>query len=152
MLDSFFIFGAQHLIYFAITAFVVFFLFQSRNFQKKILLLSIFVLPLSYLIAKFGSVLFYNPRPFVGHFAPLISHAADNGFPSDHTLLMAALSSILIPFNKKVSIVFWCLTLLVGISRVYAGVHHSLDIIASIAIAFIVTWIVILFLRQRNWI
>jgi membrane-associated phospholipid phosphatase len=63
---------------------------------------------------------------------------------------MAALSSILALFNKRLSIAFWTLTLLVGIGRIYVGVHHSIDIIGSIVIAYVVTAIVFRFLRRKN--
>lgn len=39
------------------------------------------------LLARLGSWLYYNPRPFVvGHFTPYFPHPNNNGFPSDHTL------------------------------------------------------------------
>lgn len=152
MLNSLFIFFAKDLIFVAIVIFAIYFLRQPRAVQKRIALLAVISLPLSYIVAKVAGKLYYDPRPFVGHFVPLIPHAADNGFPSDHTLLIAALSSILFPFNKRLSIAFWTLTLLVGIGRVYVGVHHSIDIIGSIVIAFVVTVIVVRFLKLKNWI
>src|SRR5919202_4656794 len=50
---------------------------------------------LSLLFVQTGGLLYNDPRPFVvGHFQPLISHPADNGFPSDHALLAAALVAV----------------------------------------------------------
>lgn len=152
MIDTFFIFGAEKLIYVAAVLFVVLFFSLKTSSQKRMITLAVVSLPLSYVVAKICSHFFYNPRPFVGHFAPLISHDADNGFPSDHTLLMAALSSLFIPFGRKISIVFWILTLLVGSSRVYVGVHSSTDIIGSIVIAFAATSLVIHFFKRKNWL
>jgi len=39
--------------------------------------------------------------PFaVGGFDPLLPHDADNGFPSDHSLLAAAFVAVALPYKK----------------------------------------------------
>lgn len=130
------VFAATYL-YLAIPVLVaVFFLLQPRATQRRMALFAVALLPLAYVAAKLASLLFYDARPFVtGNFVPLIPHAADNGFPSDHTLLGAALSTLLVPFSKTVSSIAWILTIGVGVARVYAGIHHPIDIIGSIVIA-----------------
>jgi undecaprenyl-diphosphatase len=106
-----------------------------------------------YAVAKIISLFYYSTLPFVeGNFTPLIPHEADNGFPSDHTLLGAGISSVIYFFNKKVSAVLWALTLIVGISRVYAGVHHPVDIVGSIIVALAATVIIygLILARKRG--
>ena len=113
--------------------------------------LALVALPAIYLIAKLISHFYYDPRPFVaGHFTPLIPHQADNGFPSDHTLLSAAIASIIYYFNKKLSIGLWVLTLIIGFSRVYAGIHHPVDILGSVIIAIIVAPVAFLLTRKAK--
>ena len=78
--------------------------------------------------------------PFVeNNFVPLIAHAADNGFPSDHTLFGAAIASVIFLFDKKWGTGLFMLAFLVGVSRVLAGVHHFVDIAGSLLITIIVT-------------
>jgi undecaprenyl-diphosphatase len=109
--------------------------------KKKIVITSILSLPLSLVIAKIASHFIYNPRPFVVlNSLPLISHAADNGFPSDHTLICAAVASIVFLYNKKLGIFLFVLTAFVGLSRILALVHHPIDILGSILIAISVTF------------
>ncbi len=85
-----------------------------------------------------SSHLFYSTRPFViGHFQPLVSHSADNGFPSDHTAISMGAAFVIYLFNKKAGIILAILALWVGASRVLAGIHHPIDILGSIIIALI---------------
>jgi undecaprenyl-diphosphatase len=98
-----------------------------------------FIAIVSYIISRIAGALYFDPRPFVvGHFIPLIAHAADNGFPSDHVLLTGALAMIVWFYNKKLSIVLWVLALLIGWARVYVGIHHTADIVGSIVIVLAV--------------
>jgi undecaprenyl-diphosphatase len=93
-------------------------------------------LPLALLVAKGLSRFIYNPRPFVVEkIQPIIAHAADNGFPSDHTLLAATLAGLVTLFNKKLGGIMWGVTLIVAWGRVAARIHHPADVGASIIIA-----------------
>ena len=113
------------------------------------LLLAVIILPLTYVVAKIGSHLYFDPRPFVVmHVHPLIPHIADNGFPSDHELISAAFASILFVFNKKWGIVAFVLAILIGYSRVYTLVHHPLDIVGSFVISIVVMVAVVYGLRR----
>jgi len=120
----------------------VFFLKLSREKKMEIIVFAVITLPVIYLMAKISSLFYYNPRPFVvEQFVPLIPHADNNGFPSDHTLLSAAVASVVYFFNKKLGALLLILALLVGTSRVLAGVHHAVDIAGSIIIAFVVSFL-----------
>ncbi len=138
--NRFLIFGAKYLYLIVMGIALFYFLKKSEATRKRIIILSIIVLPATYLIAKIMGFFYYDPRPFVlGNFTPLIHHAPDNGFPSDHTLLTADMASVLYLFSKKTSMVLWMFTLIVGISRVYAGLHHPIDVFGSMVIAIITT-------------
>ena len=73
----------------------------------------------------------------VENITPLFPHVPDNGFPSDHVLLAAGIAAILMPFSKKWSIILWIIAFIIGAARVYAGVHHWIDILASMLIALL---------------
>lgn len=119
--------------------------------RKELVVLSIISLPGAYAVGYIAGKLFYNARPFVvGHFTPLFSHAADNGFPSDHMLLAATIAMLGYFLSRRLGIILWILALIIGFSRVAAGVHHTLDILGSAAIAIVVVSIAQYFLKKRN--
>lgn len=88
------------------------------------------------LLAKIGSWLFYNPRPFiVGHFVPYFPHPNNNGFPSDHTLFTSYLAFLVLNYNRKLGAALLIVAILIGLARVIAGVHHLVDIVGAFAIS-----------------
>lgn len=140
MLNQLIIFGAKYLIWVICLIALWFIVKQSKEERKKIIVLAIIALPISYVVAKILGHFYYDPRPFVeNNFVPLIAHAADNGFPSDHTLFASAIASVIYASNKKWGAGLFSLAFLVGISRVLAGVHHFVDIAGSLLITIIVT-------------
>jgi undecaprenyl-diphosphatase len=86
-------------------------------------------------MTKVGGLLL---RPFVvAHTLPLIPHGVDNGFPSDHTVLCMTMAGVVALQHKWFGSVLIVLALLVGASRVLAGLHHPMDILGGIGIAFV---------------
>lgn len=141
-MDIIFIFGANYLYLIALIIAAFFFLRLSWQEKKQIVLFGCIALPIMYLILLLVAHFYYDPRPFVvGHFTPLVPHDPDNGFPSDHTLLLSAVASLLYPFNKRGSYLLWLFTIVVGVSRVYVGIHHPIDVIGSMIIALIGSYV-----------
>lgn len=138
MIDHLVIFTAKYVIVLPVIVVLVLLAWQLR--QKKWQFLAVVVIGgiISLALAKIGGHFVTNPRPFVvGHFTPLIPHANDNGFPSDHTLLAAVLAFAATWLKPKYA---WPLILVavgIGLSRVAAGVHHYWDIIGSLIFALI---------------
>lgn len=146
-MSTLYIFSAQYLYLLEIILFILYFISLSNDKKKSLLLFSLVYFPFVFVVSKVFALLYFDPRPFVvGHFIPLISHVADNGFPSDHILLTGAIASVLLVYNKKFGIVAWIITVLVGISRVFAGVHHWIDIVGSMVIVIIVSQVYSFFL------
>jgi undecaprenyl-diphosphatase len=150
MLDTLSILGAKYL--FVVIAGIAFVYFskQSRDEQKRIVIFAVLALPLTFIVSKIGALLYFDPRPFVvGHFIPLIPHEPDNGFPSDHVLLCASIAAVVFTSNRYLGLVLLLLTLLVGVSRVHTGIHHLIDIIGSLVMAFAVAGLV--YLIMFHW-
>lgn len=100
-------------------------------------------------LGKIGNTFINDPRPFVtDNVTPLLAHAADNGFPSDHTLITALFAAVVFSRNKKLGSVMLLIALAVGASRVAAHVHHLLDIAGSFVIAVVAVVIVWFVERQ----
>ena len=135
-MDTLIIFCAQYLIWFIATAALVY-LFISKEW-KRLGILAALSLALAYAAGKLAGLLWYNARPFVvDNFTPLIAHAANNGFPSDHMLMGATIASIVFVYNRTLGLVLWALALAVGLARVAAGIHHPVDLAGSIAVAIV---------------
>jgi len=113
---------------------------QKSNKQLLIqgLLAAILAAPTAVALVWVASRIMYSSRPFVvNNFTPLIPHAANNGFPSDHTTFCMFFATLAFYNNQKIGIVGFILTLLVGFSRVAAGVHSVTDIIGGLIVGFI---------------
>lgn len=79
--------------------------------------------------------IWHRPRPFTQGKTARITHEDNASFPSNHTLnaVAAAFSLILSRQSGGKRLLGWAL--LQGISRVFAGVHYTSDIIGSAVLA-----------------
>ncbi|WP_309571365.1 phosphatase PAP2 family protein [Deinococcus sp.] len=77
-----------------------------------------------------------DPRPYlVEHYPPLAHVSADNGFPSDHTLVAALLTGWAAWLSRRAWAAFAGGVLLVALGRLGIGAHHTLDVVGSVLIA-----------------
>jgi len=157
IINLIFIFGAEYLYLIIMGISFIWFLAQAKPKQKEIFIIACFCLPIVLIAFKIASSLYYNPRPFVlGHFQPLIDHNPNNGFPSHHMLLVSFIPAIVFLFDRRFSFLLWVLALFVGFSRVYVGVHHTVDIFGSLVISAISVasgYFLLRYLKKRKlWI
>jgi undecaprenyl-diphosphatase len=102
---------------------------------------------------------FDRPRPDVSHF----SYVVTSSFPSGHSMLSAAvyltLGSLLARLVKSRLLKFYFLTLaicftgLVGLSRIYMGVHYPTDVLAGWTAGLVwalLCWIVARYLQEHG--
>lgn len=151
MLDNFFIFGAEYLYIFSLL--ITFWVFYKLPIEskKKMVILGIVTCGLAFGLSLLARELYFNPRPFVvDGLEPLVAHEADNGFPSDHTLLVGALAAITMFFYRRASLYLWLIASVVALSRVYVGVHHLLDVSGSIVITLLSTFTAYAIIRNTN--
>lgn len=122
-------------------------LLSERTMRCNIIKLALLSFPMAFLLALIAGHLYYDTRPFVvEHIEPLIPHAANNGFPSDHTLYAMVAATTLFIHRRKLGVFLGILAILIGVSRVMANVHYPIDIVGSIMIAIAATglaWIII---------
>ena len=142
-MDGIIIFGAKYL-YLVIVIAALWYLFrQPQELRWRIIYLAAIALPLTYGVAKIASIFYYDSRPFVvDNLTPLLPHVADNGFPSEHTLFGSAVAAVIILFQRKIGLILFFIAFLVGIARVFSGLHHFIDIFGSMCIALVTTYLV----------
>jgi undecaprenyl-diphosphatase len=75
-----------------------------------------------------------DPRPFVHDPAStsLFPHAADNGFPSDHSAAAGLLTALVFRYQKVLGVLVGVGAVLIGWARVAAHVHHAQDVVAGL--------------------
>ena len=106
--------------------------------EKKAFLLIILGIPISILLIKGVHLFISEQRPFVTYnFLPLADNKADLSFPSRHATMMAVMAFGYVHFKSKWASLFLIFMLLVGISRVYIGVHYPIDIIGGFMVGII---------------
>ncbi len=149
-MNSIIIFCAKYVFLLVILGLAIAWLPTDKETKKRFVVATILAGGIAFVISRIASHLYYDPRPFVTeHVKPLIPHAADNGFPSDHALLTMTLTSITYFFNKKIAGVMLIFTIAIGLARILAKVHSPLDIgggwvfgiIGSICGYYLMRWI-----------
>ncbi len=138
MLNQLIIFAAKYLFLLLPAIAFMWFVQLPPAAKKEVLVLGVITGVLALALGRFAALFFFDPRPFVaGHFTPLIPHAPDNGFPSDHTLLSSAIAITVFLRNRRIGVLLWFLVLLVGAGRIGSGLHSPVDVGGSIAFSII---------------
>lgn len=65
-------------------------------------------------------------------------HLAAHSFPSGHTTTSFACATVLAAFVPRLRVPFYVLAALVGLSRLYNGVHYPTDVIAGAVLGTLV--------------
>jgi undecaprenyl-diphosphatase len=136
LVNSIIIFVAKYFLYLSILIVGVYWFRSSTrtkvNLGWQLVVGGVVALALSVL----ASHLYYDTRPFVSqHLVPLIAHAPDNGFPSDHALFTSFLGFTMLMYSRRIGALLLLIALLVGAARVAAHLHNPVDILGSFAIA-----------------
>jgi undecaprenyl-diphosphatase len=91
-------------------------------------------------VASIVGHLVFEQRPFMVDLSTrlLIHHSADNSFPSDHTTVAFGAAGAILLWKRVVGAVVLIAGALIGIARIYVGVHWPSDILGAAAIGLIV--------------
>lgn len=87
-------------------------------------------------------------RPFVARgFEPLISFPELPSFPSGHAVVFFALATVVfLQMSSRWGIVMYFFAALIGVSRIFIGLHYPVDIIGGAVIGMLIPIIVRLLL------
>jgi len=134
-MDSVIIFCAKYLFLSVVLILGYIWLKAGKTRKIELAIATILAGILAYGLMKFAGWLYYDPRPFVTqHIKPLVSHGADNGFPSEHTVFTMTVSGVIYMYNKHLGFIAFVIAVIVGSSRVLAHVHSPIDIVTGILI------------------
>lgn len=146
------IFSTNYVIY--LSFFAIFLIaFKGKIKDRKALILILISFPLAILLIKFIHFFINEPRPFVTfNFEPLADNNPNASFPSRHATIMAIIAFAYTYFKSKWGIFFLIMMILVGVSRIYVGVHYPLDVLGGFItglISLILAFQIIKFLKRR---
>lgn len=136
--DRIAVFLAQYSGYVLIGVLVVFIL-ATKNLWLKVSLWALFTGLIARLVITEIIRFFYDrPRPFeVLDVTQLISHGPEASLPSGHAAFYFALSLFVFFINKKIGALFLSVTILMGLGRIFAGIHYPLDILAGFGVGLV---------------
>jgi undecaprenyl-diphosphatase len=124
--------------------FAVLWLVRERGFGRlRVAAGAVIGLVLVGVLIALASHLHTDPRPFVQNprLHPLIPHAADNGFPSDHSSAAGLIAGLTIWRRRILTSAAAAVMSLAGAGvaagRVAAHVHHLQDVLAGLGIGLV---------------
>lgn len=144
-LDRLMIFGANYLIFLVPLISMILF-FRSKDARnRKAVLLYFLAFIVGFILLKLLGLFIYEPRPFMTlGTKPLISFSTDDSFPSDHTLVMSIITFSYFYYRTKIRWALLIMTVWVGLSRIYVGVHYPLDILGGLLLGAIAVYLSVL--------
>jgi undecaprenyl-diphosphatase len=119
--------------------------------NRRPIIAFLLTLGLSGIIAWLLKIIIQKPRPF--ETLNISSTIATNfsSFPSGHTMMFFAIIPTMSKKFPKVKILFWTIATLVGISRIYLGVHYFSDVIAGAIFGYTIGWICMKCGEKYEW-
>ena len=114
--------------------------FTTDHKGKMVLLEGAVVVAFGLLVNQLITVFYFHPRPYMmGLCNPLVPHAAETSFPSDHaTLLFGAAFALLFRSGWKSKGTLLLVIAVIGVwGRVYTGLHFPFDMLGSFVVALL---------------
>ncbi len=145
VLDFLGIFSADYLPYILILFLLVLLLFQKYRTMAVLALAS--GITARFAVKELILMFYQRPRPYIAlpEISKLIwSPAFENlqSFPSGHALFFFAASTMVYLFNKKLGIAFFAISIIIGLARVFVGVHWPSDILAGALLGGLTSFII----------
>jgi len=149
-LDSLAIFFSEYLQYFLVLAFIVLLIKNFNKYQLLVLRVTAAAILSRLVITEMIRSIYYSPRPFAENAVNLlIEHSPSASFPSGHASFFFAISTVVYLYNKKAGVLLFVASILVSVSRVFAGVHWPIDVIAGAAVGIFSGWVISKLLDKR---
>ncbi len=148
-LDKLGVFFADYAGYVLVAILVLVFIFKSAKLSRFMVLVALISAGISRGIITTAIRFFYHhPRPFDVLTVKQLISESDYSFPSGHAAFYFALSTGVYFYNKKLGAIFFAVSVLMGIARIFAGVHWPADILGG-ALIGIVTALLVNFCARR---
>lgn len=149
--DAWGVFFADYLVYFLLVgAALIYFLVKKKEKLRYLFVIGSSVILSRLVITELIRLIWHRSRPFVDYQVnQVIEHSASGSFPSGHIAFLFALAMAVYFFNKKWGLVFFILSLVVGLARIFVGIHYPLDILGGIVIGIVSAVVARALIRKR---
>ena len=115
---------------------------KERN--QRAILRAIVALFIANIVLKLCNLIYFRPRPFVGHEVNLLFYQpTDSSFPSNPATVGFCIATAIWLYNRRLGALFLVLATLFGLSRIYCGVHYPSDIIAGALLGALSAYLVV---------
>jgi undecaprenyl-diphosphatase len=98
------------------------------------------------LLAEVGKLVFHRHRPFETQLGP---PANTYSFPSGHTATSFACATVLSSYAPRLRVPFFLLATLIGLSRIYNGMHYPTDVLAGAVLGVLTARLLLAGSRRR---
>lgn len=119
--------------------------FGMRREKNKVLFFEMFLAMLiaRYVIAEPIRIFASRMRPFevLEGVRQLVTHSPGASFPSGHSTVAFAIATVIALHYPKTGIVFFLCAILIGLSRIAAGVHWPSDILGGLVLGVSIAWL-----------
>ncbi|MGA9349960.1 MAG: undecaprenyl-diphosphatase [Anaerolineae bacterium] len=105
---------------------------DRRERNQRAILWAVIALFIANIILKLCNLIYFRPRPFVGHEVNLLFYRpTDSSFPSNPATVGFSIATAVWLYNRRLGALLLMLATLFGLSRIYCGVHYPSDVIAG---------------------
>jgi len=116
----------------------------QRERNQKAVLRAIVTLFIANILLKLCNLVYFRPRPFVGHEVNLLFYRpTDSSFPSNPATVGFSLTVAVWLYHRRLGALLLALATLFGLSRVYCGVHYPSDIVAGALLGGLSAYLVV---------
>jgi undecaprenyl-diphosphatase len=117
-----------------IVAYLIYLWFIKPGSRRMISVALIAAVIARFVVTSIIRFLYFHPRPFIVMQVHQLIPESGSSFPSGHAAFFFALSAVTYLSNRKLGWTLFVLSLLMGLARIYAGVHWPLDIVGGIIV------------------
>jgi len=116
----------------------------QRERNQRAVLRAIIALFIANIVLKLCNLVYFRPRPFVGHEVNLLFYKpTDSSFPSNPATVGFSLATAIWLHNRRLGALFFALATLFSLSRIYCGVHYPSDVIAGALLGGVSAYVVV---------
>jgi undecaprenyl-diphosphatase len=133
---------------------LIIFLFTHKHKEDNIRNIAVifFSALLAWVVAKIIKFFYFSPRPFevLDTANVLFEYEPGDSFPSGHATFFGALATSFYFYHKYLAWIYIIGALLIGASRITAGIHWPVDILVGYALGGVIGYFAYRFLRYRK--
>ncbi len=117
---------------------------DQRERNQRAILRALMALFIANIILKLCNLVYFHPRPFVGHEVNLLFYRpTDSSFPSNAATVGFSVAIAIWLYNRRLGALLLVLATLFGLSRIYCGVHYPLDVVAGALLGALSAYLVV---------